>query len=241
MIYKEPKKLSIIIPVYNEQATIIQIINRVRQANILGLQREIVVVDDGSTDQTPALLKNIKTTINKIVCHSKNKGKGWAIRSGLKSITGDIVLIQDADLEYHPKEYAKLIRPILKKNAPVVYGSRELSGKNHHSYLAFHMGGRMVTALTNLLYGSNLTDVPTGYKVFRSEIIKKLPLRCCKFEFCPEVTVLLLKNGVPILEVPIKYQPRTKQQGKKIRPSDGLEAFWTIFRHRIPNIGKFKQ
>lgn len=234
MSFKKPRRLSIIIPVFNEQSTVRKVISQVYRADSCGLKKEVIIIDDGSWDQTPRLLEKEKFRGLNIISHKKNRGKGWAIRNGLKSATGDIILIQDADLEYSPKDYPKLLAPFLKDAALVVYGSRELSGENHHSYLSFHAGGKMVTILTNLLYGSNLTDVPTGYKLFRKEVLNKLPLRCKRFEFCPEVTARILKNKIPIIEVPIGYNARTREEGKKIKARDGIEAFWTLVRYKFP-------
>jgi len=162
----------------------------------------------------------------------KIKVRGSAIRTGLKCITGDIVLIQDADLEYDPEDYVKLIKPILEKKACIVYGSRT-TGKNKKSYWSFYLGGRMLSFFTNLLYGSHLTDEATCYKVFRSDVIKKIRLVSKKFEFCPEVTAKLLKKGYKILEVPIRYYPRSISEGKKIRFRDAIEAFWVLIKYRI--------
>lgn len=226
-------KLTIIIPVFNERQTIRPILGKVAQADSLGLAKEIIVVDDGSTDGTTSILRTYQDKKVTILYHGQNQGKGTAVRTGIKNATGDIILIQDADLEYHPKEYPILLKPFLNEGAQVVYGSRELSGKNRHSSLFFHIGGRTVTSVTNLLYGSHLTDVPTCYKAFRKDIIAQLPLRCQRFEFCPEVTAQLLKRHIPIIEVPIGYTARSKKEGKKIKLRDGLQAIWTLIRYRF--------
>lgn len=225
-------KLTIIIPVFNERQTIQTILGQVVQANTLGLDKEIIAIDDGSTDGTTEILRNYHQEDVMALFHNRNQGKGAAVRTGIKNATGDIILIQDADLEYHPEEYPKLIKPFINDGALVVYGSRELSGQNRHSSLFFHIGGRTITTVTNLLYGSHLTDVPTCYKAFRRAIIADLPLRCERFEFCPEVTALVLKRHIPIVEVPISYSARSKQEGKKIRFKDGAEAIWTLLRCR---------
>lgn len=227
------KTLSIIMPAYNELKTLPKILKQVQKADCLGLKKEIIIVDDGSTDGTAKLLRSLRQTGIKTFFHNQNKGKGAAVRTGIKNATGDIILIQDADLEYHPEEYPVLIHPFLKSRASVVYGSRELSGQNRHSSILFHIGGRFVTLMTNLLFGSHLTDVPTCYKAFKRDIIAQLPLRCQRFEFCPEVTAHLLKRNIPIIEVPIKYNSRDKKEGKKIKARDGVEAFWTLIRCRI--------
>ncbi len=224
-------KLSVIIPAYNEERSIKEIINRVLQAN---LEKEIIVIDDGSRDKTKNILdskfgrhKNIK-----ILHHKENKGKGAAIQSGLKYVTGDIVITQDADLEYDPKQYQKLIKPILENKARVVYGSRNL-GKNPRSYSRYYWGGKLLSWLTNLLYGSHITDESTGYKVFKTEILKNLSLKEQGFGFCPEVTAKILKKGYKILEVSISYQPRSFREGKKISWKDGLLAIFLLIKYRF--------
>ena len=230
-------KLSIIIPVFNEKDTILKLLKKV--GSVI-LQKEIIIVDDGSFDGTKEILKTeavyrmLDTSQNqiKIVCHEKNMGKGMAIRTGLKHVTGDIVIIQDADLEYDPEDYVKLIDPILQKKADIVYGSRIL-GKNKKSYWSFYLGGRVLSFFTNLLYGSHITDEPTCYKVFRSDVINSTRLVCKRFEFCPEITAKLLKKGHKIYEVPIHYYPRSISNGKKIRFRDAIEAFWVLIKYRI--------
>jgi glycosyltransferase involved in cell wall biosynthesis len=220
-------------PVFNEIGTIEAIIERVKQANSLDLEKEIIIIDDGSTDGTTRLLRKIKNNNIKTVFHQKNRGKGAAVRTGIGVATGDILLSQDADMEYHPEEYPTLLEPFLKDETMVVYGSRELSGKNKHSSPLFYAGGKTVTFVTNLLFRSKLTDVPTCYKVFRRDILSDIPLRCERFEFCPEVTAHLLKRKIKILEVPINYTSRKKAEGKKIKARDGIEAILTLIRCRI--------
>lgn len=227
------RKVSILIPVYNEEETIQEIITSVINSDTLGLKKEIIVVDDGSSDKTRKILSKLKHKNLSVFKHKINKGKGAAIRTGIKNTTGDIILIQDADLEYHPKDYPKILKPFLKNKAKVVYGSRELSGKNVHSSAIFHAGGRLVTYITNLFFGSNLTDEATGYKVFDGNLLKEIPLKCNGFEFCPEVTGHVLKKGVKIFEVPIKYSARHRGEGKKIKAKDGVEAILTLLRVRF--------
>jgi len=227
------KSISIIIPVYNEEKTLKEILRQVLKADTLGLKRELVIVNDGSKDRTKDILEKLKNKQLKILHHRKNKGKGAAIRTAIKHATGDIILIQDADLEYHPEDYPKLIAPFLKDNAQVVYGSRELSKRNRHNYFLFHLGGQTVTRFTNFLFFSRLTDVPTCYKAFRREVITNIPLRCKRFEFCPEITAKILKNKIKIVEVPIKYSSRTKKEGKKIKFKDGFQAIWTLIYYRF--------
>lgn len=232
------KTISIIIPAYNEASTILELLKQVNGADTRGLVKEIIVINDGSNDTTSQLVKKLKIPGLVLLEHPKNQGKGAAVRTGINASHGDIILIQDADLEYHPNEYPRLIEPFLKDKAQVVYGSREMSGTNRHSSALFHAGGRIVTAATNWLYGSQLTDVPTCYKAFRRETLLDLPLRCVRFEFCPEVTALLLRRKVPIIEIPIGYTARGKEAGKKIKVHDGAEAVWTLIRCRFVPVKK---
>lgn len=225
------KKVSIVIPVYNEENTINILLKRVFMSNTLNLKKEILIIDDGSTDKTREILKSLRTNkYIKTIFLRSNKGKGYALRVGFKHSTGDIVIVQDADLEYSPKEYPKLLKPIVSKKYKVVYGSRELSGKNKHSSAIFHFGGRIVTHITNIIYQSRLTDEATGYKVFDATFLKSLPLKCIGFEFCPEVTGLTLKRDEKILEVPITYKARHVNEGKKINILDGMIAIITLIR-----------
>lgn len=225
--------LSIIIPCYNEETTIVELLRRVEAADIGEVDKQIVIVDDASTDGTRALLM-AHATAHTVVLQERNQGKGAAIRRGLEEVRGDIVIIQDADLEYNPDNYAALIAPILEGRSRVVYGSRERNKNNRlHSGLAFYAGGKFLSALTNLLYGSDITDEPTCYKVFDAALLKDIPLTCTRFEFCPEVTAKVLRRGHAIVEVPIDYFPRKKNEGKKINWRDGVEAVWTLLRWRF--------
>ncbi|MCB9358474.1 glycosyltransferase family 2 protein [Candidatus Woesearchaeota archaeon] len=228
-------KLSILIPVYNEEKSVKKLIDIVKKVDIGKVQKEIVVVDDGSSDKTLEVLKKIKGI--KLVGHKKNSGKGMAIRTAIKHATGDIIIIQDADLEYDPNEYKILIEPIIKGKADVVYGSRRLKKSNKkHSGISFYIGGVGLTVITNILYpNANITDEPTCYKVFKTDILKDIKLRCKKFEFCPEVTAKVLKKGIKIYEVPISYYPRSTAEGKKIKWQDGIEAVWTLVKYRFMN------
>jgi glycosyltransferase involved in cell wall biosynthesis len=233
-------KLSIIMPVYNEKDTIEEIIRRV--CAVEGIEKELVIVDDFSTDGTRELLeKYAYASIDQRNCniqiafHDQNQGKGMAIRTGLKKVTGDLVIIQDADLEYDPNEYLKLVKPIIEDGADVVYGSRTRSHGYKISYLRYFIGGKFVTWLANLLYWCWLTDEPTCYKLFRAGLLKSLKLNCRRFEFCPEVTAKIRKRGIKIVEVPISYMPRKIKEGKKIRWKDGLEAIWTLVKYRFTN------
>lgn len=233
-------KLSVIIPVYNEQETILEIIRRVKAVKI---PKEIILVDDFSKDGTRDILKGIKDKNIKIVFHERNFGKGHAIRTGLSHVTGDIVIIQDADLEYDPEEYKKLIEPIEKGIAKVVYGTRFPKRKGHPSILhpysslsnPYYVANKILTTASNLLYNAGITDEPTCYKVFSADVLKNLNLKCERFEFCPEVTAKVRKKGYTIYEVPISYSPRSVNEGKKINWKDGLEAIWTLIKYRFVN------
>jgi len=227
-------KLSIIIPVYNEKESIEKLIEKVKAVKLGKIKKEIIIIDDFSTDGSREILKKIKDKQIKVIFHNENKGKGYAIRTGLKQVTGDIVIIQDADLEYDPEDYKKLIKPIIEKQVKVVYGSRIL-GNNNYSALSFFLGGKLLTFIANLLYNIKISDEPTCYKVFKTEVIKNLNLECERFEFCPEVTAKIAKKGYKIKEIPISYYPRNKKQGKKINWKDGLEAIWTLIKYKFKN------
>jgi len=235
-------KISIIIPAYNEEKTINKLLEKIAKADTKNVKKEIIIIDDNSKDNTvKEILKFKKNNKNKsilsikIIKHKQNHGKGFAIRTGIKQATGDITLIQDADLEYDPNDYYSLIKPILKGKAEVVYGSRRLKKANkQHSGFSFYLGGIGLTLITNLLYpGLHITDEPTCYKVFKTKIIKNLNLKCKRFEFCPEVTAKIAKKHIKIYEVPISYYPRTTKEGKKIKWKDGIEAVWTLLKYKF--------
>lgn len=226
---KVATKVSIVIPVYNERRYIREVIRGVKAGSTLGLRKEIIVIDDGSTDGTTEILKKIQGI--RLLVKPQNEGKGASLRQGFTMATGEIVLVQDADLEYDPHDYPALLSPFLAQRAVAVYGSRELKN-NTHSYPSFFLGGKLVTWVTSVLFGGELTDVPTGYKVIERRVLMQLPLRCKRFEFCPELTGLLLKNKIKIIEVPIHYSPRKFAEGKKIRLRDGVEAILTLLRVR---------
>ncbi|MBI3035433.1 glycosyltransferase family 2 protein [Candidatus Woesearchaeota archaeon] len=228
-------KLTIIIPVYNEIKTVLNIIEKAKKAKIGNVAKEIIVVDDFSTDGTRSILKKIEGSAIKVLYHKRNIGKGAAIRSGLKRATGDIILIQDADLEYNPEEYAKLLKPILNSKAKVVYGSRLNAIRENikNMYKLHYIGNMLLTLMTNLLYGAKVTDMETGYKVFRKEVIKGMNLKSNRFDFEPEVTAKILKSGCKIHEVPISFAGRKFEQGKKITWVDGIKAAYYLVKYRF--------
>ncbi len=233
-----PRTLSIIIPAYNEAETIHLILDKILAVNLIkDIRKEIIIVNDCSTDNTKEKVEQYITEhkdvdIN-LVDQPKNLGKGAAIRKGLEKITGDYVIIQDADLEYNPEDYNPLLEYLIEKNLPVIYGSRFLKKNNKHSYQTFYLGGRLVSLVTNILYGQHLTDEPTCYKLFKADLIKSIPLKCNGFEFCPEVTAKVAKKGIKIKELPIEYYPRSIEEGKKIKWTDGVEAIWTLLKYRF--------
>jgi len=223
-------KVSIVIPVYNEKTTIAEILRRV-QAVKLKAAKEIVVVDDYSTDGTREWLKRLARRPGlKVVFHDKNRGKGAALRTGFGQASGDIVLIQDADLEYDPREYPQLLEPILDGRADVVYGSRFLSGPHRVLFFWHSVGNKLLTTFSNIVSNLNLTDMETCYKVFRREVLRKIELRSERFGFEPEITIKLAKLRCRIYEVPVSYAGRDYSEGKKIGWKDGVAAIYHILR-----------
>ncbi|MEM0465341.1 MAG: glycosyltransferase family 2 protein [Candidatus Pacearchaeota archaeon] len=224
-------KLSIIIPVYNEEKTIKELIFLVKKVK-LPIDKEIIVVDDCSKDNSLKIIKKIKGI--KLITHKKNQGKGAAVKTGIRHSTGDIIIIQDADLEYDPNEYVQVIKPILDNKAEVVYGSRILKKENKKSSIFFYFGGRFISFLSSILVFRKITDEPTCYKAFKSDIIKNIKIDGNGFEWEPEITIKLLKQkNLRYIEVPISYKPRAVDEGKKIKFKDGFIAILTLFKYRF--------
>jgi len=222
-------KTSVIIPAYNEINTIEEIIRKVKSVPI---SKEIIIVDDSSTDGTREFLEEYDENPVRALFHSKNQGKGAAIRTGLAEATGDIVIIQDADLEYDPMDYPKLIEPIVDGREKVVFGNRYHDGNNMF-FSRYKVGVILLTKVANALYGIKISDEATCYKVFHREVVDAIHLKCKRFEFCPEITAKVAKAGYHIHEVPIKYQARSIEEGKKIGWRDAFEAFYTLIKYRF--------
>jgi glycosyltransferase involved in cell wall biosynthesis len=230
------QRITILLPVFNEVRTIREILQQVDAAVAADLEKDLIVVDDGSTDGTREVLERLdglKTPV-RVLFRTQNMGKGAALRTALTYATGDIILIQDADLEYNPKEYTELLEPILTGRADVVYGSRLRGGKPVRDFsLIYLWGNRFVTFVANLLYGGALTDIETCYKVFRADVIKNIRIQSNRFEFEPEITAKILKRRHKIVEVPISYYGRDRGEGKKLSWQDGISALWVLVKYRV--------
>ena len=235
-------KLSIIIPVYNEEKTILHVISRLEKQAIPLVEKEIIVVNDGSTDATESKIKNLKFKIKnlKIFRHTKNLGKGAAVKTGIKNATGDYIIIQDADLEYNPKYLPILIKPIQEKKAEVVYGTRlkrmpNLRGEEKTlQFLTHYFGNRFLSLITSIFFGQWITDMETGYKLFPKSALNGIKLNAKGFELEPEITAKLMKKGYKILEIPIRVRPRGYDEGKKINTlKDGTKALWYLVKYRF--------
>ena len=207
----------------------------VDQVLALPVQIELLMVDDGSTDGSRDLLQEMARSDERVrvFLQDKNRGKGAAVRRGIQEATGDVVVIQDADLEYEPKDLIRMLEEMKRLDTPVIYGSRRLEGRSKSAQATYYMGGVLLSWITNLLYGSRITDEPTCYKMWKRELIQSIPLVCNGFEFCPEVTAKVLKRGHKIPEIHITYRPRSTEEGKKIRLRDGLIAIWTLVKFRF--------
>lgn len=230
---KTPGLISVIIPVYNEESTVEEIIRRVKDS-LRSSSVEVIVVDDGSRDRTGIILDTLLYQgVIKLIRHPANLGKGAAVKSALKEAAGEIVVIQDGDLEYDPADLPALIGGVKDGGETVVYGSRNLKLGNRVGYLPFLLGGKLLSLIASILFGQRLTDINTGYKVFRTDFLKSLDLESSGFEFCEEVTAKTLKRGIRIRELPIAYSPRKFSEGKKIRFRDGLVALSTLFKYRF--------
>ncbi len=232
------EKLSILVPVYNEERTVAKVLDEVLKTDVKGVQKEIIVVNDGSTDSTKNVLakygkKKVKGL--KIIHHKINRGKGAAIRTAISHASGNILLIQDADLEYNPKEYTKLLEPIFDGEAKVVYGSRIKAIEKNlgRMYITHYLGNKILSLATSILFGQWISDMETGYKVFKKEVVKGLQFRSKRFDIEPEITAKIIRRGYKIREVPIGFEGRTFKDGKKITWRDGVVALLTLIKYRF--------
>jgi glycosyltransferase involved in cell wall biosynthesis len=224
-------KISVIIPAFNEEKTVEEIIRRVKAT---GLIHEIIIVNDGSWDRTPEILQKYANQVGiRVFTHETNRGKGAAVRTGIQNAAGDVILIQDADLEYDPRDYPSLLRPIEEGIADVVYGSRFLGGARRPILFLNMVANKILTLVTNILYNNILTDMETGYKVFRKSAVADIPLRAKGFDFEPEFTAKILKRKVRVFEVPITFNPRDYEEGKKIKARDAVIALWSLLKYRV--------
>lgn len=223
-------KITVLVPVYNEKKSLGEILKRIEDVDF-GLEKEIILIDDYSTDGTRDLYSELPY---KVLYHEKNMGKGAALRTGLRAATGDIIIIQDADLEYNPKDYKPLVELIVKDTADVVYGSRLADTRNSGKFLLLsYLANVTLSMMTRILYGTYLTDMETCYKAFRADVIKDITIESNRFDFEPEITAKVLKKGVRFMEVPISYNARTEDEGKKIGWRDGVQAIWALIKYRF--------
>lgn len=228
------KLLSIIVPVYNEEKTIKEILQKINDVNLEDISKEIIVVNDYSNDDTLNILNNeCQYLVHKIINHEVNKGKGAALRTGINAANGDVIIIQDADFEYDPNDYLKIVKPLFEKKVDAVYGSRFLNKDNDTGYKKNRIANSFLTKFSNLMTGYRLTDMETCYKAFKKNIIKNIKIEENRFGFEPEITAKLSKNKVNLIEVPISYYPRTKEEGKKINYKDGIRAIYCIIKYKF--------
>lgn len=228
-------KISIVVPAYNEERTIGVLLDQVLALDLTPVEKEIIVVNDGSHDATEKILSRYSDKV-RVYTHERNRGKGAAVRTGFEKATGDYVVVQDADLEYNPEDFRAMLACASSNNAHVVFGSRWLKhpdGGQRKGGLRFYLGGQALTWLTNILYGTHITDEPTCYKMMHRDVLRRITLTSEGFEFCPEITAKIARLGIPIYEVPIRYAPRSLEEGKKIRARDGLIAIWTLLKNRV--------
>ena len=227
------RKLSVIVPVFNERNTVVEVVRRMRAVELPdGIEREIIIIDDGSGDGTRDVLRQLGDSTVRVLVHEENRGKGAAVRTGLALASGDYVLIQDADLEYDPDDWPKLIAPVIRGRASVVYGSR-FTGERRTMLLLHLIGNRVLSLVTNVLFNSTLSDMETCYKLVDRKLLVDLGLRSDRFDIEPEITAKILKRGVRIYEVPISYMGREFDEGKKITWRDGFAALWTLVKFRL--------
>jgi len=229
---RSPMKLTIVMPVFNEKTTIKEILRQVRTVDLGDIDKEIIVVDDGSTDGTTDIIKLEADSSIRVITRKQNQGKGAAVRAGIAEAQGDLVIIQDADLEYDPEDYKKLIDPVLKGKAKVVYGSR-FTGERRNMFFWHYAGNRFLSLLTNILYNTTLSDMETCYKLFTRESLEGITIKSNKFDFEPEITAKILRRGIRIYEVPISYTGREMHEGKKISWRDGIPALWALVKYRF--------
>jgi len=227
------RKLSVVVPVYNERNTLVEILRRMRAVELPdGIEREIIVVDDGSDDGTRDVLKQLGDSTVRVLLHDVNRGKGAAVRTGFEHASGEYVLVQDADLEYDPEDWPKLLAPVIRGRARVVYGSR-FTGERRNMLFLHWVGNRMLSLATNILYNTTLSDMETCYKLIDADLLAQLRLRADQFDIEPEITAKILRRGIRIYEVPISYAGREFDEGKKITWRDGFAALWTLVKYRF--------
>jgi glycosyltransferase involved in cell wall biosynthesis len=227
------RKLSVVVPVYNERNTLVEIVRRMRAVELPdSIEREIIIVDDGSDDGTRDVLKQLGDSTVRVIMHDTNQGKGAAVRTGFAHAVGEYVLVQDADLEYDPEDWPRLLNPVMRGRARVVYGSR-FTGERRNMLFLHWIGNRFLSLVTNVLYNTTLSDMETCYKLIDRNLLNEMSLSANKFDFEPEITAKLLRRGVRIYEVPISYAGREFDEGKKITWHDGFAALWTLVKYRF--------